>query len=336
MRDKAADSSTLGGPLAQLPGQSNTSSGPSIQEKGSDLSRRFVFLLNPVAGGRRNRRSHPLVEALRQRVPAAEILLTSAPTDARRLAHERAMDADTVVVAVGGDGTVHEVAEGLVGGRAAMAVLPWGSGNDFARMLRSPSAIDAALDWWAQAESRPCDVGRVRLETRSGRHVQAHFINSLGIGFEADVAIRASRARIFRGFSRYLIAALVHLLRYRSPPMRLRFGDTLIDAPQFLVALGNGRSAGGGFLLTPEAEIDDGWLDLCRADDLPLHRLLRIMPSVLRGRHGRFDGVHSDRVQSISIDCPAGCGLHADGEHLADDAVRIEVSLLPQALSLLG
>jgi len=246
------------------------------------------------------------------------------------------MDEDIVVVAVGGDGTVHEVAEGLVGGRASMAVLPCGSGNDFARMLESPSQLDAALDWWAQAEPRRCDVGRVRLDTRGGRAVQAHFVNSLGIGFEADVARRAGRARLFRGFSRYLIAALIHLMSYRAPRMRLRFNDVAIDAPQFLIALGNGRSAGGGFLLTPDAEIDDGLLDLCRADDLPLHRLLRILPSVLRGRHGRFEGVHSDRVSAISIDCPDGCGLHADGEHLADDAVRIEVSLLPQALSLLG
>jgi YegS/Rv2252/BmrU family lipid kinase len=304
--------------------------------RGPALSRRFSYLINPVAGGHRDRRDHPLVESLRTRQPGAEVLLSSAPGDARRLAHERAMDADTVVVAVGGDGTVHEVAEGLVGGRAAMAVLPWGSGNDFARMLDSPSQLDAALAWWAQAEPRPCDVGQVRLATRSGRHVQAHFINSLGIGFEADVALRAGRARLLRGFSRYLIAALIHLLYFRPPRMHLRYNDKVIDAPQFLIALGNGRSAGGGFLLTPEARIDDGLLDLCRADDLPLHRLLRILPSVLRGRHGRFDGVHSDRLQSISIDCPEGCGLHADGEHLACDAIRIEVSVLPGALQLVG
>jgi len=241
-----------------------------------------------------------------------------------------------VIVAVGGDGTVHEVAEGLVGGRASMAILPWGSGNDFARMLESPPQLDAALRWWGQATPRPCDIGQVRVDTRSGRHVQAHFINSLGIGFEAEVALRASRARIFSGFSRYLVAALIHLFRYRAPIVRVRYDERFIDAPQFLIALGNGRSAGGGFLLTPEAVIDDGLLDLCRADDLPLHRLLRILPSVMRGKHQRFDGIHADRVRAIRIDCAQGCGLHADGEHLASDAVQIEVSVLPGALRLLG
>jgi YegS/Rv2252/BmrU family lipid kinase len=293
-------------------------------------------LLNPVAGGYRDRRDHPLADRLKQHHPSAEILQTSAPGDARRLAHERAMDSDRVVVAIGGDGTVHEVAEGLVAGRAAMAVLPWGSGNDFARMLRSPRDLEAALAWWDQAEPRPCDIGQVRLETSTGRQLQAHFINSLGIGFEADVAVKAGRARVFKGFSRYLVAALIHLLRYRSPQMTLRYKDRTIDGPQFLIALGNGRSAGGGFLLTPRAEIDDGLLELCRADDLPIHRLLRILPSVLRGQHERFDGVHADQVRTISIDCPTGCGLHADGEHLASDAVRIEVSVLSGVLRLLG
>jgi len=246
------------------------------------------------------------------------------------------MNADSVVVAIGGDGTVHEVAEGLVGGRASMAVLASGSGNDFARMLASPDQLEAALDWWEHAQPRPCDVGQVRLETRTGRQLQAHFINSLGIGFEADVALKAGRARVFRGFSRYLVAALIHLIRYQSPAMTVRFNDEEIHAPQFLIALGNGRSAGGGFLLTPRARIDDGLLELCRADDLPIYRLLRILPTVLRGQHERFAGVHATQVRGISIDCPEGCGLHADGEHLASDAVRIEASLLPGALQLLG
>ncbi|MEN1727783.1 MAG: diacylglycerol kinase family protein [Pseudomonadota bacterium] len=304
--------------------------------KGSGLSRRYAFLLNPVAGGRRDRRDHPLSEVLRAHHSDAEILLTSAAGDARRLAHERAMESDVVVVAIGGDGTVHEVADGLVGGRASMAVLPWGSGNDFAQMIRNPHELEAALDWWDQAEPRPVDLGRVRLETSTGRQLQVHFINSLGIGFEAEVALKAGRARVFKGFSRYLVAALIHLMRYRAPAMTVRFNDQEVNAPQFLIALGNGRSAGGGFLLTPRAEIDDGWLELCRADDLSVARLLRILPTVLRGEHERFEGVHANQVKAISIDCPEGCGLHADGEHLASDAVRIEVSVLPGGLRLLG
>ena len=306
----------------------------------------MTFVLNPVAGGYRGRREHPLLARIQAMAPDAECLVTSREGDAQTLAHERAGDANRVVVAVGGDGTVHEVACGLVSGQlvseqlvsapAAMAVLPLGSGNDFARMLHSPPSLEAALPWWANARTRRCDIGQVRITTQSGKVINSHFINSLGIGFEADVAERAGRARYLKGFSRYLFAALVHLFRFRAPAMTLRWNDQTTTSRQFLIALGNGRCAGGGFMLTPEAEIDDGQLEMCRADDLPIYRLLRILPSVMRGNHTRFQGVHADQLNRISIECPGGCGLHADGESLARNATRIEVSVLPGALRLLG
>jgi diacylglycerol kinase (ATP) len=298
--------------------------------------RAFCFIVNPVAGGRRGQRGHPLVERLAALRPDAELLLTTRSGEATELASERCMREHQVVVAVGGDGTVHEVAAGLVGGRALMGVIPVGSGNDFAKMLESPREPEAALAWFEQAESRPCDIGQVRIEQADGSISQAHFINSLGIGFEAEVAASAARARVFKGFSRYLVAALRHLASYRAPRMVLRYADQAIDQRQFLVALGNGRCAGGGFHLTPEAKFDDGLLDLCRADALPPWRLLMILPSVFSGRHSRFRGVHSDRVERISIDCPESCRVHADGEIVAEQAVRIEVSLHPGGLRLLG
>ena len=298
--------------------------------------RQFTYLINPVAGGRRSGADCAIRRRIAELDSQAEVVLTRRPGHAEQLARERSMNKDQVVVAVGGDGTVHEVARGLVGARAVMAVLPLGSGNDFARMLHSPRDPEQAIAWFALAEARACDVGQVRVERDSGEVIEAHFINSLGIGFEAVVAASAARARVFKGFSRYLVAALTHLWTYRAPEMLLRYADREINARQFLVALGNGRSAGGGFQLTPEAELDDGLLDLCRADDLSLPSLIRILPSALRGTHARFAGVHTDRIDRISIDCPSGCGLHADGEVLADDAVRIEVSVYRGGLRILG
>lgn len=298
--------------------------------------RDFCFIINPVSGGHHGRRGHPLTRHLGQLCPEAEILLTTRAGEATELARARSMHPDLIVVAVGGDGTVHEVAAGLVGGRALMAVIPVGSGNDFARMLASPNQPQAALDWFAKAQPRACDVGKLRIEQTDGSITEGHFINSLGIGFEAAVAASAARARVFKGFSRYLVAALRHLFSYRAPHMVIRYREHLIDQRQFLVALGNGRCAGGGFMLTPRAAIDDGLLELCRADDLSLARLLMILPTVFRGAHGRFRGVHMDRVERISIDCPEGCMVHADGEIVGERATGIEVSLHVGGLRLLG
>jgi len=298
--------------------------------------RSFSFIINPVAGGHHGRSDHPLAAQLHRICPEAEVLLTCRPGEAESMAKARSMREGHVVVAVGGDGTVHEVARGLVGGRALMGVLPVGSGNDFARMLHSPRRLDAALAWFADAKPRLCDIAQVRIEQADGQISEGHFINSLGIGFEAVVADAAGRARFFKGFSRYLVAALAHLFSYRAPLMRLRYNDREFSSRQFLVALGNGRSAGGGFLLAPDARIDDGLLDLCRADALSIPRLLMILPSVLRGTHARFRGVHVDRISSIGIDCPEACMVHGDGEIIARKAVRIEVSVFAGGLRLLG
>ncbi len=297
--------------------------------------RQYTFIVNPAAG-KRARRQQSLVGQIAALAPDAEVLLTTRPGEARLLAGERSMRDGHVVVAVGGDGTVHEVACGLVGGRALLAVVPVGSGNDFARMLASPRELEAALAWFDRAGPRDCDVGQVRIEHADGRIDESHFINSLGIGFEAVVAETAASARFFRGFSRYLVAALIHLWRYRGPQMTIRMEDQIIEGAQFLIALGNGRTAGGGFRLTPHAKIDDGLLDICRAEELSVLRRLMILPTVLFGTHFRFSGIHDGRVDRIGVDCPTGCMVHGDGEIVAREAVRIEVSLHSGGLRLLG
>ncbi|TVR93329.1 MAG: diacylglycerol kinase family lipid kinase [Wenzhouxiangellaceae bacterium] len=293
------------------------------------------FIVNPAAGGRRGRRPDQLLEDIRLRFPDAECLLTSTSGEAEELARARRGLDNQRVIAVGGDGTVSEVARGLVGGFAVLGVIPQGSGNDFARMLGMPTDSGAALAHLAQARAMPCDVGRVRIQHADDTESETHFINSLGLGFEAEVADRAARARWCKGFWRYLIAALGLLPVYRAPLMRLAFDDQRIDAPQFLVALGNGRWAGGGFMLAPKAALDDGWLELTRADALPLWRLLTIFPRVFSGRHLDCRRVHADRVNSIRIECPSGCMVHGDGEVLARCAQEIEVKLLPGALQVL-
>lgn len=293
-----------------------------------------IFIVNPAAGRRRGRDSSRLIEQITARFPTAAIRLTERAGQAEALARSYAPES-VWVVAVGGDGTVSEVARGLVGGQAMMGVVPVGSGNDFARMLGLSGQLATALEQLASARASDCDVGQAMIEHDDGTTTRHQFVNSLGLGFEAVVADSAAQARVFSGFWRYLAAALRHLPFYRSPAMTLRYENTVIAEPQFLVAIGNGRWAGGGFMLTPNAVLDDGWLELTRAEALPLWRLLTILPRVFGGRHLECAGVHADKVQAISIDCPDGCMVHADGEVIARMACQIRVELLPAALRVL-
>lgn len=295
--------------------------------------RPLTFIVNPIAGGRRQRAGElPLVRELRQSAPGVEVLVTERPGQALDWARERRWDGERVVVAVGGDGTVHEIGSGLVGGRAALGVLPVGSGNDFAKMLDTPANAAAAVDFFRRAGVRACDAGEVRIAHRDGRRTQHYFLNGLGVGYEAVVADAAARARVLRGAARYVVAALWHLVAYRPPTMKLRVGESVLEGPVFLVAVGNGRCAGGRFYLTPDAVIDDGRLDMCYTQTTAVPKLLRRLLAVTGGRHGRFDDVAMQRIEEMEITCPEGCMVHADGELLARRAVGLEVRVLAGVL----
>lgn len=297
--------------------------------------RQLSFIVNPAAGPC-PRRARNLADRLRELCPDDEVLVTESPGQARQWAAERQGRPDLAVVAVGGDGTVHGVANGLLGSGAMLGVLPLGSGNDFAKMLSSPVDPEQAVAWFREAEPRWCDIGEVTLTHADDRRECHHFVNGLGLGLEAVVANSARNARYLKGFARYLVAALWHLVLYKPPRMQVSESDSEGLRRQFLVAIGNGCCAGGRFRLTPDARIDDGLLDICRVDTLSRLRLLRILPSVLSGRHTRFPEVRMSQVEAIDIDCPDGCMVHADGEVLADDAVAIRVRVLRGALPLLG
>ena len=301
-----------------------------------DAVRRQTYIVNPLAAQRGRYRSRSLVSRLQQAAPRAEILVSAGPGDARRLAEARRDAPDRVVVAVGGDGTVHEVGGGLVGGSAAFGVLPAGSGNDFAAMVRVPDAIEQAPSFFADIAIRTCDVGAIRCIGDDGQIHEDVVLNSVGLGFEGRVAARAQRLGRIPGHLRYLLSVLLELPGFRSPSMDILMDDEAIETRQFLIAVGNGRRSGGGFVLNPQARVDDGWLDVCRADALPVHRLLRILPSVFNGRHGNHQGIHLSRCRRLELSADQLQAVHVDGEMLSLSARRVSIKILPGALPLAG
>lgn len=296
---------------------------------------RWCFVINPAAGGRGSGDLPALLSAIKTCFAGAEIKLAAHPAELTEWAREQGERADKVVVAVGGDGTVNAVARGLLGGKAMMGVLPWGSGNDFARMLGMSVKTDRALTQLAQAGEVTVDVGQVRWQDRDTDWQQTVFVNSLGIGLEAEVAHRAGQARVFRGFTRYLVAALIELMRFRPSLLQLTMDSVSIEQRQLLVALNNGRWAGGGFMLAPQARLDSGVFELTRADALPRWRLLMLLPTTLWGGHRGRHGVHQVQVTRCQLNCAEGVAVHADGEVLSRQACRLEVELRPAALRLL-
>ena len=339
-----------------------------------------LVLLNPAARGGRNRHLRaPLAQALARAGLDAEIAETTARGNAERLAREAGEHGRLVVVA-GGDGTVHEAVNGLDGTGGTLAVLPLGTGNDFARMLGMPAGLDDAVQALATAPTRQIDLGRVAWTDAGGLHART-FANCLGVGFDAHAAALASETKWLGGRAAYLAAVLRTLWAWRRPVVHVRVqtgaladaalagvasaasvestgGDLTGDAgadrvrqppedldysgPLFLCEVGNGRSMGGGFLITPDARLDDGLLDVCLARYLAPRRALQLLPQTFTGGHTGAPEITMARTRHLSLAVTAREGaapsirVQADGEALTDSATRAHVEVAPAALAVLA
>ncbi len=288
-----------------------------------------VYIVNPTSGRGRGRRvAEALPALLAARSLAGSVLTTSGPGDATRLAARAAAEsgADALVVAVGGDGTAHEVVNGLAGTGATFAVVPIGSGNDLARALGVPPDPSGALDRIAAGR-----VGRIDL----GRFDDRWFANSLGLGFEAQVTIESRKIRRLRGFAIYLTAVARALRNCRCPDLTVRTDDAVFEGRRLLVSVGNGPRVGGGFLLTPDAKPDDGLLDVCLVDAMGRLDVLRTLPRSLDGTHVTHPAVTMLRTRRLEIESSDGFPFHADGEVVDERRRRLVIELAPAALSVI-
>ena len=301
----------------------------------------FIFVLNPAAGsGRAARVQARLAQALRRAPFEAHLLLSEGPGHAAELARQAALQADAVV-AVGGDGTVHEVAAGLLAATrpVPLGLVPVGSGNDFARALGVPARWPDAVQALASACPARADVGRVRWVDDDGEH-EAHFVNAAGLGFDAAVALAVRDAKALPGAAGYLLAALRALRHFRPPHLHLDVHPSVgaierFEGPHFFAYVGNGRSSGGGIPLTPSASVWDGHLDACLVRSLTARRVMQLIPLALRGRHGSAEEVHLRPIRHLRLQAHPPAPLHADGEVLTSRAHRVDINILPGGLPVL-
>lgn len=270
-------------------------------------------VVNPVAGRGRARATWPRVRAgLEASGVAFEVFETTGPHHATDLA--AATPDGATVVAVGGDGTAHEVARGLLGSDRVLALVPVGSGDDVAHALGLPRGdADAALRALLHGRTRTIDTGVCNGEP---------FLNALGVGLDAEVGRRVHDApRPLRGVGAYLWAVAVALRRLDVGRMRVEVVDavrgterTVHDGPALLVSTQNGPRTGGSFRFAPMASLDDGHLDLIVAGDLTRRGTLALLPRAIAGRHLHHPKVAHHAVRRVRIDAATPRTWHADGE----------------------
>ncbi len=290
----------------------------------------YCFIVNPVAGkGKAKKAIEVLQQEIGRRRLDAELRFTERQGDATALA---AQARAPVVVAVGGDGTVNEVANGIAGTDKVLAVVPSGSGNDLVKSIGIPVEITGALDVLSEGHRTFIDAAVVRCSSsvRAGPTCNSnsrYFVNGVGIGFDAAVAERTASIKYLGGFALYLVAVLQTLGKYSAPTFRVQLDGEVAEGKHLLIAIGNGRCAGGGFYLTPRAEIDDGSLDVCLIDDMSVPSILRLMPRVMKGTHDGYEGVRMTRTERITVEASEPFFVHADGEMVGRGVNRVDVEI---------
>ncbi|MCS6888937.1 MAG: diacylglycerol kinase family lipid kinase [Chloroflexus sp.] len=299
-----------------------------------------TVILNPAAGrGLAGRRRGAIEAELRKHAIEYELVTTHARGGATELAIQAMNRGVSRIVAVGGDGTINEVVNGIIdsrrGGQVAFGIIPLGTGSDFVKSLPGvrPGDIAGAVQRLANNRLQAIDVGRIRVE--AGRlRLNRCFINGLGMGLDAAVAVESLKIKRLRGFAVYLISVFKALATYRPGPMTVRFDGQRVSRQLFFASVGNGRCQGGGFWMTPDAKLDDGLLDLCIVDTMPIPRALRKIPLLMRGTHTNEPEVTMARARRIEVTCPTPIPVATDGEVIATAAQRVEVEVLPRAVQL--
>lgn len=304
---------------------------------------RTLVIANPKSGKITPRGWKLVEDKLRDALGPIDVALTRAPRDAERIAREGVRAGIERLVVAGGDGTLSEVASGLLsaelGGYAAIGILPLGTGSDFFRTLGGPKQIDRAIEQLAEGKVRGIDAGRVTFRDVRGQPATSYFANvaSLGLSGLVDQLVnRSAGVKLLGGRVSFLIGTLSALVRYRAEPVSLFLDEEpVFEGRVALAAVANGQFFGGGMRVAPSARPDDGQLDLVIVPDSPKLRLLGRLPRLYRGTHVQFSDTLECRGRLIEARAAEGrVPLDVDGEPLGSLPASFEV--LPNALTLFG
>ena len=292
-----------------------------------------VFLVNPAAeNGAAGRRWPELAHEAASLGLQGDTRFSERPGHLTELAREAAADAD-LLVAVGGDGTVNEVVNGIAGLDVDLALIPRGTGGDFVRTFGIPGKLDRAVEVALRGRTRAIDLGRGRYRSWAGEDEESYFANIASAGMSGAIAKRTNEtSKALGGKVSYAWATVAVFSRWRSDEVRVRVDGTEQAGRMHDVIVANGRYLGGGMKMVPEAEPDDGLLDVLLIGDLTKRDLLLTMPKTYRGKHLPHPKATLLRGTTVEIDAPEPLPVELDGEQPGTTPVCFEI--VPRALRL--
>jgi len=300
------------------------------------MHRKIKIILNPMADMGNAWRVARDLRSITQEHGGVEWSGTVYPGHAIELAKNS--EGYDLVIAMGGDGTVHEVMNGLMqisqDKRPALGVVPVGTGNDFGYAIKASKTPAVALKQAMDGEPSSIDIGI--LTDVNGRKV--FFDNSVGLGFLTIVSIRAHQLPLVRGFLAYIVATIQSIIiDYAHIAIQIETDNEKWEQRAPYLEVCNGQRIGGGYLIAPDAKIDDGSLNYVTINDVSRPMLFRILPEVMKGTHGRFKQIKMGNCKKFTIYADRPLYIHTDGEIFTGpgtDIRQVSLEILPNALQV--
>ncbi|MBC8061873.1 MAG: diacylglycerol kinase family lipid kinase [Clostridiaceae bacterium] len=289
---------------------------------------KHLFIINPMAGKGNSLKLIPKIEEifcdLKQEY---KIEITQRPGHAIELVRAYVQQEDYRVYAVGGDGTLNEVLNGMVGSNSSLGVIPAGSGNDYIKSITKHPALDI-LQRTIIGKERLIDIGRIN---------DRYFLNVASSGIDAKIAFNAQRLKklpIINGFTAYLLSIIYTIFKYKSQFVITEIDDYKFKEITLLVAFGKGSSYGGGMKVLPNTIIDDGYLDVCYVKGMNKFKILTLFPTLIKGTHGAFtEYVSFFKCKRAKVSSEVEMPINIDGEIIMSKEVNF--SILPKKIKFI-
>ena len=296
------------------------------------------LIINPNADLGRAWRWGTDLRAVVEEFGGADWAGTVYPSHATDLARQAALDGYELLISVGGDGTTHEVINGLMQvpkeSRPRLGIVPVGTGNDFASNVGMKTQPAEAMRQVFSGQSKLIDIAVIESGSR-----REYWDNTLGIGFDAKATIHSRNVPVLSGFPVYLWAAIRTIMLDHDPALITFESDQESwQEDNLLIVLCNGPREGGGFFVAPEAKVDDGWLDYAAITNVSRPMMFRLLPEVMKGTHARFPQVRVNKFKQLKIKSDRPLVIHTDGEIYAGfgtDVRELSVEILPSALEVI-
>ena len=294
-------------------------------------------IVNPAAGANSTHRKWSRISQLLKRVGLSfDYEYTEGVGHAIELARAAASDGYRYLIAVGGDGTVNEVANGILSSTnattTALGIVSTGTGSDFVRSVGIPRDYASACAFLTSSRRLLIDVGVVEYQ-RQGQTLKRFFVNAAGVGFDAAVVETTEKLpKYFGGTIPYLAGLMRTLFGYRNKSVVLRIDDKVESSRILSVVVSNGGYCGGGMHMAPEASLSDSLLDVVVIGDVGKFELLKALPMVYKGTHGTHPKVSIEKAANITVESSERLLVHADGELLGEAPASFEI--VPAVLSI--